>query len=331
MYPPPVPPALAVPIVLLAIVLVVYLFRAFRRARAVRSGTWVQLEVKGQLLDIPPPVPPLRRLFMRRTMPSTILAIRRLALDIADDSRVTGVVLKLGELRCGWATAASLRDVIASLRAAGKRVIVHLPHGAGTREIYVAVAGDQVFATPASTIAPLGVAAGSSFYKHLLDRFGIDPAVISRGEFKSAAEPFTGDSLSEPNRVQIDALVATLHDALVDALAKGRNRSPDDARAWVDGAFLRAPLAAEKGLIDGVAYDDEIASKLGKDARVMKSSRYASVARTWALLPWRMVRGKRVAIVEVHGAIVNEAQTSFGRVADATRITAALRIARMIP
>ena len=47
-------------------------------------------------------------------------------------------------MRAGFATSASLRSVIARARAAGKRVVVHLPQGGGTRETYAAMSADRV-------------------------------------------------------------------------------------------------------------------------------------------------------------------------------------------
>jgi protease-4 len=331
MHIPPLSPRIEALLVLFALLLVLYLFRVFRRMRAVRRGTWVKLEVKGTVLDVPMAVPPLRRLLARRTAPTTVLALRRFAREVNRDARVAGVLLRLGEVRCGWATAASVRDVIQSMRAAGKRVIVYLPHGAGTRETFIAMAGEKVFASPQSTMAPLGVAANATFYKPLLAKAGVEAESIARREFKSAADSFTRDSMSDANRLQLNALVETLHGALVEAIATGRGRSKQEANEIVDEAMLRAPLAVEKRLIDGVAYDDEMPSKLGEKARTMKAGQYLATANAWKLLPWWPKRGRRVGIVEVRGAIVDDAGAALGRIADATHVGAALRVARAHP
>jgi protease-4 len=89
--------------------------------------------------------------------------------------------------------------------------------------------------------------------------------------------------------------------------------------------------AVEKRLIDGVAYDDEMPSKLGEKARTMKAGQYLATANAWKLLPWWPKRGRRVGIVEVRGAIVDDAGAALGRIADATHVGAALRVARAHP
>jgi protease-4 len=208
-------------------------------------------------------------------------------------------------------------------------VVVYLPRGAQTREVYISLAAERIYTSPQATIAPIGVATAMTFYRSLLARGGIDTEIIARREYKSAAEAFTRDGYSEANREQLSALLDTLHGAVVHAIVEARGKSEEEARALVDAAPFRAHEAVERGLIDGVAYDDELPPLLGAphDALV-NLPRYLAVTRRWRLPFLRPRRGPRVGIVEVRGAIVSEAPLALGRVADAPRVTGALRAAR---
>jgi protease-4 len=165
-----------------------------------------------------------------------------------------------------------------------------------------------------------------------MSRAGVEAESLSRREFKSAADTFTRDNLSEPNRMQLTALLDALHDTLVQAIATGRGRTEDEAKAIVDRGMFRATDAKAAGLIDDIAYDDEIAERLGtKPDRMIPAGRYLGASRAWALRAFGGRRGARVGVVEVRGAIVTDAAVSLGRVADVRSVVGALRAARANP
>lgn len=305
-----------------------------RRRAVVPTGAWVELTLDGPVTEIERPAQRFRspREFLLHggatvKPPTTVAAVRELCDAIAKDDDVAGLLLTIRSVQCGHAVATGLREAFAALRAAGKRVVAWLPDGASTREYVIAVAAEKVYATPQATVAPLGVAAGTTFFRSLLARGGVEAEVFARREYKSAAEAFTRDSYSEANRRQIEALLDRVHEATVGAIAEGRSMDADKARRAIDEGPWRAPDAVREGLLDGTAYDDELAGRLGADAKKRVPARaYLALARAMrfrALGPER-----RVGVVEVRGPIVSEARMAFGAVADARRIVGALRVAR---
>lgn len=305
-----------------------------RRQSVVPKGAWVVLHLEGRVTELERPrsrfrapreilmgAPPVAR------HPMTVAIVRELFEAVARDSNAAGVLLVVKGLECGWAVAASLRGEVAGLRAAGKRVVAYLPDGASTREYFVAVAADEVLASPQATLAPLGVAAGMTFVRGLLERGGVEAEVFARREYKSAAEAFTRDSFSEANRRQTEALLDRVHQEVVRAIAEGRAVDEDAARRWIDQGPYRAPDAVRAGLLDATAYDDELAAHLGGgEPRRVPAGEYLAMERASRFRP--VLPEARVGVVEVRGPIVSEARMAFGAVADARRITAALRAAR---
>ena len=314
-----------------------YPISAARRATLAPKGTWLTLTLDGAVTEIERPFSRFTHSLQAMlrggsAKPGTTLSVlRELAEAAAADPNVEGVLLRIETLQCGSAVATGLREVIASLRASGKRVVAWLPGGASTRELYVALAADTVLATPQSGLGPLGYAAQTTFLRGLLARGGLEAEVYARREFKSAAEQFSRDSYSEANKVQLGALLDRLHEALVAAIVEGRKVDAHRAKAMVENSPYRAADAVREGLLDGLAYEDELPTKLGAAGKptLVKAGIYLALSRVMRFEG--LWNGPRVGVVEVRGAIVSSSQSSMSGVADARRVGAALRSARANP
>jgi protease-4 len=175
-------------------------------------GRWVEVRLDPHPVEIDGARPLLQRLLRRgggRRLRS-IAELRRLLGLLASEARIDGVLLHVPHLSCGFATCQSLRGVLLSYRKRGKRVVAYLPEGGGNRELYVALCADSVLAAPRASIALLGAGTQALYFKPLLERLGVQPEVLAVGEYKTAVEPFTRDSMSEPQREQLAALLDTV-------------------------------------------------------------------------------------------------------------------------
>ena len=108
--------------------LLVWPLRWLLRLRAAPRGAWLEVELDGALPEVDRAVP----FWDRRPRPLSLQSLRRLIEVAADDSRVTGLVLKIRTLGGGSATATALRSVLLGARRRGERLAVYLPAGAGT-------------------------------------------------------------------------------------------------------------------------------------------------------------------------------------------------------
>jgi protease-4 len=325
----------AVPfVVALSLALTLYALRALYRWRAVPSGAWLVIDLRGPITEVARTLPRWQR-WIGRTPPPSVAELRRVLRVAARDQSLSGVLVRFGEAEFGWATAQSLRDELLRLRAAKVRTVAWLPFGGSNKELLVATACEELYATPPSTLGPLGISLGSHFFRSALDRLGIEVEVLSRREFKSAAESFVRDGFSEPNRVQTEALADALHHALVRAIVDGRRVSEEAARSFIDKSPARAREAVDAGILDAALYEDELLVKLRRDgdatpfARLVEFDRYVAAR---ARRPRALRRRKRVAIVEVRGPITTEAPgQGASRVADVAHVSAALRAAAASP
>jgi protease IV len=133
--------------------------------------------------------------------------------------------------------------------------------------------------------------------------------------------------MSEAQREQVGALLDSVDETFVAALAERTRLGPNDdarrakVRALFEEAFMSAARAMEEGLIDGVCYADRLADEVGVDALV-RAPRYLAVRRARrAMFDARPY----IAILPIHGAIAQESSASSGSSAVSGPIIAALR------
>jgi len=240
------------------------------------------------------------------------------------DCRIEGVAFVLPPLQAGWSVCAGLRAQIVRLREEGKACTVLLPRGGGHRELYVASAAEHVYLGPQATITLLGLSAQSHYVKPLLDQIGVEVEPFARKEYKTAAERLSRDSMSEPQREQIQALLDGHTAALLDALAQRTGSTPEQARGLFETGVFRGQAAIDSGLIDALAYEDELPAKLGLDKpkELIEGDRYLRFKEGRLFRPFR--RPPYIAVVSIKGAI-SESGAPMGRRAS---IVSALRHAR---
>ncbi len=227
----------------------------------------------------------------------------------AEDKRVKAIALHFEAMPFELAQVEELRAEITAARSNGKRVLVYLDDEAGNGAYFAAVAADRVLMHPAGELGTIGLSAELQFLRGTLDLLGVEPHFARRAEYKSAPETFTHTESSPAAREQLDALLDDLFDAWVAGIAAGRKLTPDKVRELVDGAPFSAKEAVERGLVDGLAYPDELEGKIDElaEAELNPDDSYAAWGGTSG---W--VAERRIAVVYVTGAIVSGESTGPG-------------------
>jgi protease-4 len=283
-----------------------------------RRPRWVHVVVAEPL-----PARPARLGPWRQRGPS-LAALEELADGLAADPRVEGVLVELRPLGGSWARAQSLRQVLARLRARGKRVVAHLS-APGLRELYVACAADEIQVDESGPLGLVGLAAEATFLGEALRRAGVQPELEYRGPYKSFAETLTRTDMSPAHREALDAILDGLFDDVVAAVAAGRRVEPARAAELVAGGPYTAEDARRAGLVDAIGYADELAERLrAAPARAWRAARFLPLA-------WRPLlrRRRSVRVLPLHGAIVGG--EGGGRTLGADAAVRALAAARKDP
>lgn len=250
------------------------------------------------------------------SFPELIQAVSR----AAEDPRVSGLHLRVGSTRLGWARARELRDGALRFREAGKRVTASVEY-ANLMDYYLASVADRIHMHPRGQLGLFGVSMEVMFFAGLFEKLGIEAQFEAIGPFKNAPDVFTGSRMSAEHRAQLESLGEEFRMALAEAVASARGMTESDAdRLLSDGPYT-ASRALESGLVDVLSYHDQIDEDLGTEALVdVTDYRAASGSGS--------TEGEaRVAVVHVDGAILSgksRADVTAGKVSGAETVARAL-------
>jgi protease-4 len=174
------------------------------------------------------------------------------------DPRITSVVLMPSTLDLPfWGKVQELRNAVLDFRESGKSVTAFLEYG-GEREYYLASAANRVFMLPTSPLDLTGVVSYEVFLRGALDRFGAYPDFLHIGDYKTAVNTFTERTFTPAHKEMAEALNRDMYDQLVRDIAMARKKTPAEMRALIDQGPFSPEDALRAGLIDDLAYEDQL-------------------------------------------------------------------------
>lgn len=268
----------------------------------VPARTILEADLEDPLPEVVPD-DPLARLQMGKTL--TVLDVVS-ALDRASgDRRVAGFVARIGG-GLGLAKTQELRDAVLRFRSKGKWAIAWADTfgeaGPGTGGYYLATAFDEIYVQPSGDIGLTGLILESPFVRGTVDKLGFVPRLDHRHEYKNAMNVFTEKKYTDPHREATRKIMDSWFGQIVRGIAKGRKMSEEEVRALMDRGPFLGREALEAGLVDGLAYRDEVyekaKEKAGKGSKPLFLSSYLRRAGS----PYR--RGTTVALIYGVGQVL---------------------------
>jgi protease-4 len=296
-----------------------------RRGPSVPDHSTLILRIGGELAESPP-----NDVFGQvtggarvETVRSYVDALRR----AKDDARIESVLIMPTPFASPfWGKVQEIRDAVVDFKKSGKRISAYLEY-AGEREYYLASAADRIYLMPTSGLDVAGVATYEVFLKGTLDKIGAQADFEKIGDYKTAPNQLTQTTFTPAHREMTESLTRDMYDQLVRGIAETRKKSVEEVRALIDQGPFLAEHALKAGLVDTLAYEDQLddhgaVSKSG----TVEGERYGR-ARA-ASTPYG---APRVAVVYVTG-VINSGDGGYdplnGEVTGSMRLVKAIRAAR---
>ncbi|GAB4296791.1 MAG: hypothetical protein Kow0090_11960 [Myxococcota bacterium] len=222
----------------------------------------------------------------------------------AQDKAITGILLYIKSHDLSIVELGELRSALARFKKeSGKAVYIYLDD-ADNKNYYLASVGDKIFINPAGSVILSGLSASQTYFKGTLEWAGVSVQPVRAGKYKSAVEPFTRTLPSEESAEAINALLDDVNDSFIKAICEGRNIDEAKLKKLIDEETFFSPQdAREKGLIDEIAYFDEVEDKI--EAQLKRNIFYVNDYFHRKYRYYRLQGKPVVAVVEIKGAIVD--------------------------
>ena len=220
------------------------------------------------------------------------------------DREIVGALVKIGGSRYGIGRLQEMRDAILDFKESGKQVVGYMTT-CSTGNYLLASVCDRIVLHPSGEVRLIGLRSEISFYKGVLEKLGIRADLEHIGEYKSASDVFTRKEMSEAHREVQNAILDDLYNQLTQSIADKRSWTQDDVKRLIDQGPFTAKQALAHGIVDQLAYRDELKSiandLTGKDCRLVKANQYLGIIEyehDWEVpLP-------KIAIIEAEGMMM---------------------------
>ncbi|MFN6470148.1 MAG: signal peptide peptidase SppA [Nostoc sp. SerVER01] len=232
------------------------------------------------------------------------------------DPRIVGIYLDASRESAtsdvGYASLKEIRKALEEFRTSGKKVVAYGSNWS-EKEYYLSSAANSIVLNPLGLMEVNGLSSQLMFLTGALQKYGVGVQVVRVGKFKGAVEPLILTKLSPENREQTQKLLDDVWGEWRDAVGSSRKIQPQQLQAIADNqALLEATQAKDSGLVDQVAYPDEVVSDLKK---LTKSDKDDKTFKQINLNDYAQVSGKslgverdsknKIAVVYAEGEIVD--------------------------
>lgn len=233
---------------------------------------------------------PFAELIQQAPQPAGLLQIKQAIKKAKTDAKIKGILLQSDYILGGPSTLAEIRSSLLDFKSSGKWIISYADNYS-EGAYYVATAADRVYMNPEGLLELNGLAIDVMFFKRMFDKLEIKPQIFRVGDFKSAVEPFMRDNLSEENKLQLNSMLQSIYDNMLEGISESRKIPKEKLRDLANTMQIRnGEQAAEAGLLDDLYYEDQVRSDIaerlgltdGTDISFAKYQTYRKTVSTYS-------------------------------------------------
>ena len=206
---------------------------------------------------------PFTKLLTGNPMADNMMGLDQILKDLkraGEDENIKGIFLNLRNVPSRFTTLSEVREGLLEFKKSGKFIYAYAD-SYSHKSYFLASVADSIFMTPEGVFYFTGLSAEATFYKRALDKIGVEMQVVRHGSYKSAAETFTRENLSDENREQIEGYMGAIWEKMITEISTSRNIDISLLNEYADDLVtLDNEKLLKTGMIDGLIYYDEMLS-----------------------------------------------------------------------
>ncbi|MDD1465968.1 signal peptide peptidase SppA, partial [Dolichospermum sp. ST_sed5] len=208
----------------------------------------------------------------------------------------------------GYASLKEIRQALEKFRKTGKKIIAYSTDWS-EREYYLSSVANQIVVNPMGAMEVNGLSSQPMFLAGAFQKYGVGVQIVRVGKFKGAVEPLILDKLSPENREQTQKLLDDVWGEWRTSVGTSRKILPQKLQAIANSQpILEATAAKSNGLVDTIAYQDQVFTDLKKlTGKNEKDKTFTKISLgDYAEVPEKSLNSDhKIAIVYAEGEIVN--------------------------
>ncbi|MBO1056245.1 MAG: signal peptide peptidase SppA [Dolichospermum sp. JUN01] len=208
----------------------------------------------------------------------------------------------------GYASLKEIRQALEKFRKTGKKIIAYSTDWS-EKEYYLSSVANQIVVNPMGAMEINGLSSQPMFLAGAFEKYGVGVQIVRVGKFKGAVEPLILNKLSPENREQTQKLLDDVWGEWRKSVGTSRNILPQKLQAIANSQpILEATAAKSNGLVDTIAYEDQVFTGLKKlTGNSEKDKTFTKISLSnYAEVPGKSLDSDhKIAIVYAEGEIVN--------------------------
>jgi len=219
------------------------------------------------------------------------------------DEQIKAIYINTSFVNAGLSQIEEVRNKLLEFKQTGKPIIAYA-EVYSQAAYYLCSVANKVYLNPEGIVELKGLSAGIMFYKGFLKKLDIDVQVIRHGKFKSAIEPYVLDKMSDANREQMQLLLNSFADNIMDSIANQRGLTLTKVQQHANNLSLEdAKKCLELTYVDGLLYQDQLEDILTKIAGSEKLNLVSLSKYTHTKTEKKEISRDKIAIIYATGAI----------------------------
>lgn len=241
----------------------------------------------------------------------SIWKVRNLFEHLYRDQSSGLVILDFSGYKGNVGVSSEINRYVQKLKSKGSKVVAYVDD-IRPAVLLAAASVDRIVAEPSAHLNWRGLGGSFLYYKGLFDRLGVKVEFLRHGQYKSAAEAYTADSMSTEARSNREELYGDMWNVMSAEIAKDSSKLAR-LNELVNKPVVTAKAAKEAGLVNELLYLDQVpayALKTFFDIEVP----YAYF-RTWQptdrkIFDESWARRSKVAVLNIDGTIDSRMERS---------------------
>jgi len=219
------------------------------------------------------------------------------------DENIKAIYINTPYVSAGLSQIEEIRNKLLEFKQTGKPIIAY-SEVYNQAAYYLSSVANTVFLNPEGIVELKGLSARIMFYKGLFEKLDIDVQIIRHGKYKGAVEPYILDKMSIANREQMQLLLNSVSDNIMDSIANQRGLTLKEVQQHANTLILEnAKSCVDFKYVDALLYQDQLEDSLkslvgAEKLSIVTLSKYSHVKEEK-----KEISRNKIAIVYATGGI----------------------------